>query len=343
MTSLHWGTSGASHSVGRVFDGREALLHRFRIVLGCALLLSAGPLAANIANARAASITFAMIGDSITWQATADLEAAIPGIRIDSDFGRPFSHAAEVLDRILVSGTPDVLIVALGTNPPLSIAQVDEFMGLTSGIEHVVFVNTRIPREWEAEINNVINNLPLRYEKVSVVDWYGYSATRPFVFNPSGFHLSDEGKPIYANLVASGAFRAGGVCVDDGTAPDVCDLGGTFFDDDESTFEDDIEWIAAQGITLGCNPPLNSRYCPNAYVTRGQMAAFLTRALHYTDTGPGNIFTDDDGSTFETEIDKLATAGVTTGCNPPDNTHYCPNQYVTRGQMAAFLTRALDQ
>jgi hypothetical protein len=71
------------------------------------------------------------------------------------------------------------------------------------------------------------------------------------------------------------------------------------------------------------------------------MAAFLTRALDLTATGSTD-FVDDDGSIFETDIEKLANAGITKGCNPPSNDRYCPNDSVTRGQMAAFLTRALD-
>src|SRR5690606_30113741 len=38
----------------------------------------------------------------------------------------------------------------------------------------------------------------------------------------------------------------------------------------------------------------------------------------------------------------LAQADITKGCNPPDNTRYCPNEPVTRAQMASFLVRALD-
>jgi hypothetical protein len=53
--------------------------------------------------------------------------------------------------------------------------------------------------------------------------------------------------------------------------------GGTFTDDDDSIFEADIEWMAANGITLGCNPPTNDHYCPDDVVTRGQMAAFMHR------------------------------------------------------------------
>ena len=51
------------------------------------------------------------------------------------------------------------------------------------------------------------------------------------------------------------------------------------FDDvpDSNVFVADIEWLADAGITKGCNPPANTRFCPDNYVTRGQMAAFMHR------------------------------------------------------------------
>ena len=114
------------------------------------------------------------------------------------------------------------------------------------------------------------------------------------------------------------------------------------FDDvpESNTFIEDITWLAEQGITRGCNPPGNTLFCPKENVTRGQMAAFLVRALRYTAGAGANLFIDDDGSVFEVDIDKLGTAGVTRGCNPPINDRFCPDQLVTRGQMAAFLARA---
>ena len=117
---------------------------------------------------------------------------------------------------------------------------------------------------------------------------------------------------------------------------------GRFVDDDQSVFETDIEWLAAQGITFGCNPPENDRFCPDDNVTRGQMAAFLVRFLGLTDGPDSDLFTDDDASVFEGDIDRLGTADVTRGCNPPSNDRFCPDGNVTRGQMAAFLVRALD-
>ncbi len=114
-----------------------------------------------------------------------------------------------------------------------------------------------------------------------------------------------------------------------------------FSDDNGSVFEADIEKLAEAGITRGCNPPTNDHFCPDSPVTRGQMAAFLVRALSLTDDGGGNNFSDDNGSVFEADIAKLAAAGITLGCNPPTNNHFCPDNAVTRGQMAAFLRRAI--
>lgn len=115
-----------------------------------------------------------------------------------------------------------------------------------------------------------------------------------------------------------------------------------YFDDDaDSVFEDDINRLAAAGITRGCNPPANDRFCPSSVVTRQQMAAFLVRGFGYVEAGPGDWFDDDQGSLFEGDINRLATAGITRGCNPPANTRFCPQQAVRRDEMASFLTRAL--
>ncbi|MGH8914663.1 MAG: S8 family serine peptidase, partial [Acidimicrobiia bacterium] len=103
-----------------------------------------------------------------------------------------------------------------------------------------------------------------------------------------------------------------------------------------------IGWLAAEGITFGCNPPINDRFCPADSVSRGEMAVFLVRAFDYTDNGGGNLFVDDDGLFYENSADRLFTAGVTQGCNPPTNNRYCGDDNVTRGQMAAFLARAFS-
>lgn len=113
-------------------------------------------------------------------------------------------------------------------------------------------------------------------------------------------------------------------------------LNHPFLDAVGHLFESDIEWAAGQGITKGCNPPLNTFFCPEDPVSREVMAAFLNR---YLDLAPASKdhFTDDDGSIFENDINRLAEAGITRGCG---GTNFCPKNVVDRGQMAAFLVRA---
>ena len=98
-------------------------------------------------------------------------------------------------------------------------------------------------------------------------------------------------------------------------------------------FRDDIAAVAAAGITRGCAVDL---FCPDDVVTRGQMAAFINRALDLPD-GPPTGFWDEPGI-FAADIRALAAAGITNGCTA---FLFCTDQPVTRGQMAAFLHRAL--
>lgn len=189
----------------------QGRLRRLFVVLAVAVSVLVGVPATSV-PADAAVTSYAMIGDSITWQATADLERAIPGVRVDGVIGRSFSQIDGPFDAMMATGRPDVLIVALGTNPTMTLGQVEAFMARAISIERILFVNVRIPREWEAPTNELIDILPRRYPNVSVIDWYGFTATHPDVLNTTGFHLSESGKPIYASFVASAVLGDEGRC-----------------------------------------------------------------------------------------------------------------------------------
>jgi len=102
-----------------------------------------------------------------------------------------------------------------------------------------------------------------------------------------------------------------------------------------SIFNGDIVWLFNAAITKGCSA---ERFCPDAPVTRGQMAAFLARALDLP-AASADYFSDDESSIFEGDINRLAEAGITSGCG---GGKYCPEATITREQMAAYLDRALD-
>jgi hypothetical protein len=107
-------------------------------------------------------------------------------------------------------------------------------------------------------------------------------------------------------------------------------------------FYDEIGKLSARGVTLGCG---NGIFCPEDFVTREQMAAFIVRALgEFNPPTPGEQRFQDvmSDNPFYSFIDRLAALQITLGCSvsPP---LYCPSNTVTREQMAAFLIRALGE
>ncbi len=119
-------------------------------------------------------------------------------------------------------------------------------------------------------------------------------------------------------------------------APGLVSWNGAFWDDEDSVHEGNINRIAEFGITRGCNPPLNTRFCPDRNITRGQMAAFIRRALELPYSS-NDYFSDDDGHLFEGDINAIGEAGIAFGCTETD---YCPDAYLIRDEMAEFLVRA---
>jgi len=100
-----------------------------------------------------------------------------------------------------------------------------------------------------------------------------------------------------------------------------------------------IDEMARRNITAGCAPDL---YCPDSPVTREQMAAFVIRALGQFDppVPATQRFADvPPSSPFYRFIDEMARRNITAGCAP---NLYCPNDPVTREQMAVFLVRAFN-
>ena len=99
-----------------------------------------------------------------------------------------------------------------------------------------------------------------------------------------------------------------------------------------------IEQLALEGITSGCG---DGNYCPDATVTRAEMAIFLLRGKYGSAYTPpvatGIVFGDVPTGSFAADwIEQLAIEGITGGCG---DGNYCPDMNVTRAEMAVFLVR----
>jgi len=105
--------------------------------------------------------------------------------------------------------------------------------------------------------------------------------------------------------------------------------------------QDWIDAAATDGITSGCG---NGNYCPDNIVTRAQMSIFLLHAMHGASYAPsaasGSMFLDVPTSYWAASwIEQFALEGITSGCA---GGNYCPDDSVTRAQLAVFLVRAFN-
>jgi spore germination protein YaaH len=109
--------------------------------------------------------------------------------------------------------------------------------------------------------------------------------------------------------------------------PPFTDIAGT-------PWEAAILWVYERGIMDGCSA---TRFCPDRYLRRGELAGALANALELPATDH-DYFADDDGHRYEDAINRLRAAGLTSGCG---SGNYCPDRSLRRGRFAAALDRAL--
>ena len=116
-----------------------------------------------------------------------------------------------------------------------------------------------------------------------------------------------------------------------------------FSDTDEGgTHEPAIEALDAMGVFAGTECE-EGRFCPHDPIERWVMAVWLVRVLGDEPTGEGDSrFADvDTAEWWSPYTEQLAEREITKGCNT-EPLRYCPDQNVTRAQMAAFLGRAFQ-
>jgi hypothetical protein len=121
----------------------------------------------------------------------------------------------------------------------------------------------------------------------------------------------------------------------------------------DNLFYKSIETLFHNGVTAGC---FGGGYCPEDPVTRAQMAVFLLKSrygvAHVPPPCTGTVFTDVpcEGSPYDPWIEELVGLGITAGCgenvgesvlNQPQIV-FCPNDTVTREQMAVLLLKTRE-
>jgi S-layer homology domain len=101
-----------------------------------------------------------------------------------------------------------------------------------------------------------------------------------------------------------------------------------------------VQGLYASEITSGCAV---GQFCPDANISREQMAVFLVRGIHGATFVPPpatGVFSDVSAGSFTAPyIEQLLADGITSGC-ATSPLRFCPADPVKRAQMAVFLLRA---
>jgi lysophospholipase L1-like esterase len=132
-----------------------------------------------------------------------DLQADIPGARVDGLVSRQFEAGISVVQADRADGTlGSVLVVELGTNGTVTPSDFDAMMQAAAGVKRVVFVNVDVDRPWEAGDNAVLAAGVAQYPGVAVLaNWNALSSGHPEWFTPDGVHLEPAGAAAMAALI----------------------------------------------------------------------------------------------------------------------------------------------
>jgi hypothetical protein len=142
-------------------------------------------------------------GESVMIQGAQALAKDLGPVRVDAAVGRHVGEGVEILEHRAASDElASTVIVQLGNNGPFRAGQFDAAMDALKDVPLVVWVNVRVPRDWEAHNNRVIASGVARYPNARLVDWYTATADRPDLFWKDGYHPRPDGAKLYADLIA---------------------------------------------------------------------------------------------------------------------------------------------
>ena len=117
------------------------------------------------------------------------------------------------------------------------------------------------------------------------------------------------------------------------------DQGGFIDVPPDAFYTEPVTTLAEQGVFEGTE--WGDGFCPGAPIDRKTMAVWIVRLLDGEDPPQVSESRFDDMYRWGLEepfVERMADLGITTGCG--DGTNFCPDDTVTRAQMAVFLSRA---
>jgi peptidoglycan/LPS O-acetylase OafA/YrhL len=164
--------------------------------------------AARSAAAAAARVpsgdAITAVGDSVMLASAAELQSSFPGISIDAAVNRGMQSAAGMLADAAAAGTlRPVVIVALGTNGPITREELAAVETAIGPDRHLVLVNAFAEREWTATVNTTLATFSDALPYVVLANWHDAIAPRLDLLAEDRVHPGRAGGQVYADSIRS--------------------------------------------------------------------------------------------------------------------------------------------
>ena len=142
------------------------------------------------------------IGDSVMVASAAALDATLPGIYINAEVGRAMVNGLAAIQSLAARHElRRYVVVGLGTNGPVSAAQIRQLRHLIGPNRDLILINTFGPMPWESSVNTVLDAAARHTAHVSLADWHAAIASHTSLLWPDRIHPRPAGARVYARIV----------------------------------------------------------------------------------------------------------------------------------------------
>ena len=142
------------------------------------------------------------IGDSVMVASAAALNATLPGIYINVEVGRAMVNGLAVIQNLAARHElRRYVVVGLGTNGPVSAAQIRQLRHLIGPNRDLILINTFGPMPWASSVNTVLDAAARHTAHVILADWHAAIAGHASLLWPDRIHPQPAGARVYARIV----------------------------------------------------------------------------------------------------------------------------------------------
>ncbi|HWH25815.1 MAG TPA: acyltransferase family protein [Pseudolysinimonas sp.] len=141
-------------------------------------------------------------GDSVMLAAASQLQSDFPGIAIDAQVSRSLSSAPALIQAAESAGQlRNVVIVALGTNGPITREPLEHIRQIIGPKRQLVVVNVQAPRSWTEGVNSTLSAFALSYRSVELANWHDAVQPSLALLNRDRVHFGPTGARIFSGAI----------------------------------------------------------------------------------------------------------------------------------------------